>query len=174
MLGFISKLSPRSAKFTPVRAVPFLPMREAGQGRADREAVRLLRTASCGQGYMARGGQIIDASIVPVPTQRNSRGVDADCRLGSHERRGSRSPPKCGRRTAMRAGPRNGRSPSATRSCERGRQAQADPALCGAEAAVHDSQELDGLLDTGNTAMMCSPKRLSFDQDRGATSSQRL
>jgi len=27
---------------------------------------------------MARGGQIIDASIVPVPTQRNSRDENAD------------------------------------------------------------------------------------------------
>jgi transposase, IS5 family len=30
------------------------------------------------KGYMARGGQIIDASIVPVPTQRNSRDENAD------------------------------------------------------------------------------------------------
>ena len=30
------------------------------------------------RGYMARGGQIIDASIVPVPTQRNSRDENAD------------------------------------------------------------------------------------------------
>ena len=29
------------------------------------------------------------------------------CRLGAHQRGGSRSPPKCGRRTAMRAGPRS-------------------------------------------------------------------
>ena len=28
------------------------------------------------KGYIARGGQIIDASIVPVPTQRNSRNLD--------------------------------------------------------------------------------------------------
>jgi transposase, IS5 family len=30
------------------------------------------------KGYMARGGQIIDASIVPVPTQRNSRDENAE------------------------------------------------------------------------------------------------
>jgi hypothetical protein len=29
------------------------------------------------KGYMARGGQIIDASVVPVPTQRNSRDENA-------------------------------------------------------------------------------------------------
>ena len=49
----------------------------------------------CGQGLRGGGGQIIDASIVLVPS-----------RLGAHQRGGSRSPPKCGRRTAMRAGPR--------------------------------------------------------------------
>src|SRR5678815_3800852 len=57
------------------------------------------------KGYMARGGQIIDASIVPVPTQRTVKTRTTSCRLGAHRRGGSRSPPSCGRRTAMRAGP---------------------------------------------------------------------
>src|SRR5499433_3098857 len=34
------------------------------------------------KGYMARGGQIIDASIVPVPTQRNSRDENAELQAG--------------------------------------------------------------------------------------------
>jgi transposase, IS5 family len=34
------------------------------------------------KGYMARGGQIIDASIVPVPTQRNSRDDNAELQAG--------------------------------------------------------------------------------------------
>src|SRR4029078_8354573 len=34
------------------------------------------------QGYMARGGQIIDASIVPVPTQRNSRDENDELQAG--------------------------------------------------------------------------------------------
>ena len=34
------------------------------------------------KGYMARGGQIIDASIVPVPTQRNSRDETAELQAG--------------------------------------------------------------------------------------------
>src|SRR6266481_8818392 len=34
------------------------------------------------KGYMARGGQIIDASIVPVPTQRNSRDKNAELQAG--------------------------------------------------------------------------------------------
>ena len=34
------------------------------------------------KGYMARGGQIIDASIVLVPTQRNSRDENAELQAG--------------------------------------------------------------------------------------------
>src|SRR3977135_730605 len=34
------------------------------------------------KGYIARGGQIIDASIVPVPTQRNSRDENNQLRAG--------------------------------------------------------------------------------------------
>ena len=34
---------------------------------------------------------------------------------------------------------------------DRGREAQADPALCRERCGVHDSQKLDGLLDKGNT-----------------------
>src|SRR6516225_1418621 len=59
------------------------------------------------KGYMARGGQIIDASIVPVPTQRTVVTRTPSCRLGAHRQGGSRSPPSCGRRTVMRAGSRS-------------------------------------------------------------------
>ena len=69
------------------------------------------------KGYMARGGQIIDASIVPVPTQRNSRDENAELQAGRTPAAWSRSPPKCGRRTAMRAGPRSmAAASSATRT----------------------------------------------------------
>ena len=34
------------------------------------------------KGYMARGGQIIDASIVLVPTQRNNRDENAELQAG--------------------------------------------------------------------------------------------
>ena len=59
------------------------------------------------KGYMACGGQIIDASIVLVPTQRNRRDENAELRAGRTRQGGSRSPPSCGRRTAMRAGSRS-------------------------------------------------------------------
>src|SRR3981189_386035 len=47
------------------------------------------------KGYMARGGQIIDASIVPVPTQRNSRDENAELQAGrTPERRVTNFPPE--------------------------------------------------------------------------------
>ena len=45
------------------------------------------------KGYMARGGQIIDASIVPVPTQRNSRDENAELQAGRTPAGWKRSPP---------------------------------------------------------------------------------
>ena len=63
------------------------------------------------KGYMARGGQIIDASIVLVPTQRNSRDENAELQAG-------RTPAGVETEaTAMRAGPRSmAAASSATRT----------------------------------------------------------
>ena len=69
------------------------------------------------QGYMARGGQMIDATIVPVPKQRNSRDENEAVKAGQTPGSGRSSPPNCGRRTATRAGRRStGRAFSATRT----------------------------------------------------------
>ncbi len=38
------------------------------------------------RGYLAMGGQIIDASIVPVPKQRNGRQSTSGCGNRSHGR----------------------------------------------------------------------------------------
>ena len=60
------------------------------------------------QGYMARGGQMVDATIVPVPKQRNSRDENETVKAGRRRRRsGRRSPPNCARRTATPAGRRS-------------------------------------------------------------------
>src|SRR4051812_39824448 len=75
------------------------------------------------------------------------------CGLAAHRRGGSRSRPKCGRRTVMRAGPKkHGRSFFGYKNHV---NADAKHKLIRhyavTDAAVHDSQELDELLDTGNT-----------------------
>jgi len=46
------------------------------------------------KGYMARGGQIIDASIVLVPTQRNSRDENAELQAGRTPARWKQKPAK--------------------------------------------------------------------------------
>jgi hypothetical protein len=82
-----------------------------------RPGIRVIAERLAAKGYMARGGQIIDASIVPVPTQRNSRDENAELQAGRTPAGWKQKPPKCGRRTAMRAGPRSmAAASSATRT----------------------------------------------------------
>src|ERR1700757_3223710 len=69
------------------------------------------------KGYLARAGR----SSTPVLCRCRRSGTvvprTPNCRLGAHQRGGSRSPPKCSRRTAMRAGPRSmAAASSATRT----------------------------------------------------------
>ena len=79
------------------------------------------------KGYMARGGQIIDASIVLVPTQRNSRDENAELQAGRTPAGWKQKPAKVRQKDRdARWTKKHGRS-------------------------LHDSQELDELLDTGNT-----------------------
>src|SRR3954467_8787660 len=78
------------------------------------------------KGYMARGGQIIDASIVLVPTQRNSRDENAELQAGRTPAGWKQKPPRYA--LDQEAWPQLLRLQE---PCERGRQAQADPALYG-------------------------------------------
>ena len=59
------------------------------------------------KGYIARGGQIVDATIVAVPRQRNTREENEAVKAGSRPRIGRRSRPRTGRRTRMPAGRRS-------------------------------------------------------------------
>jgi transposase, IS5 family len=69
------------------------------------------------KGYIARGGQMVDATIVPVPKQRNSRDENDDMKAGKTPRHGRGTRRKTGRRTRMRAGPRStARASTATRT----------------------------------------------------------
>ena len=60
------------------------------------------------KGYIARGGQIVDATIVSVPRQRNTKEENETIKNGGNaEGTGRSSPPSSHRRTLMRAGPRS-------------------------------------------------------------------
>jgi transposase len=58
-------------------------------------------------GFLAMSGQIIDASIVAAPKQRNTEARSATSRKAAFRRHGLKSRPNCARRTAMRAGRSN-------------------------------------------------------------------
>ena len=105
------------------------------------------------KGYMARGGQIIDASIVPVPTQRNSRDENDQLRAGRTPAGWKQKPAKLRQKDRdARWTKKHGRSFFGYKNHV---NADAKHKLIRhyavSDAAVHDSQELDGLLHKGNT-----------------------
>jgi len=105
------------------------------------------------KGYMARGGQIIDASIVLVPTQRNSRDETAELQAGRTPARWKHKAAKVRQKDRdARWTKKHGRSFFGYKNHV---NADAKHKLIRhyavTDAAVHDSQELEGLLDTGNT-----------------------
>jgi hypothetical protein len=65
------------------------------------------------RGYLAMGGQIIDATVVPAPKQRNTEAEKAAIKEGASPKSGSQ--PRRGKRTAMRAGRSNTAKPKSAR-----------------------------------------------------------
>jgi hypothetical protein len=72
-------------------------------------------------GYIAMSGQIIDASLVAAPRQRNTQAEKDDIKAGGYRNCGSGSRPSSDTRTATRAGRLNSPRPSRTRmvACRR-------------------------------------------------------
>src|SRR5262249_5427706 len=115
------------------------------------------------KGYMARGGQIIDASIVPVPTQRNSRDENAELQAGRTPAGWKQKPAK------VRQKDRDARALDQEAwlsffGYKNHVNADAKQKLIRhyavTDAAVHDSQELEGRWTRTTPAMMCSPTAL--------------
>jgi transposase, IS5 family len=106
------------------------------------------------EGYMARGGQIVDATIVPVPKQRNSRDENDAVKAGDTPREWKRKPAK------LRQKDRDARWTKKHNQSFFGYKnhvnADAKHKLIRryevTDAAIHDSQELDGLLNKDNTS----------------------
>jgi IS5 family transposase len=106
------------------------------------------------QGYIARGGQIIDATIVPVPKQRNSRDENETVKGGKTPAEWEKKPAK------LRQKDRDARWTKKHEQSFFGYKnhvnADAKHKLIRryevTDAAVHDSQTLDALLDKGNTS----------------------
>ena len=111
------------------------------------------------QGYRARGGQIMDASIVAVSIQRDSRDDNAQIRQGETPRAWADKPARRRQKdTDARWTKKHGRSHYGYKNhlgidrrhklIRRGRVT---------DASVHDSQAVDELLTTDNTASAVGP-----------------
>src|SRR5437016_7738286 len=107
------------------------------------------------QGYMARGGQMIDATIVPVPKQRNSRDENEAVKAGRTPQEWKREPAKLSQKDRdARWTQKHGKSFFGYKNHV---NADAKHKLIRryevTDAAVHDSRMLDGLLNNGNTSV---------------------
>src|SRR5450756_534534 len=106
------------------------------------------------KGYIARGGQIVDATIVPVPKQRNTLEENAAVKSGQTPEDWEQKPAKNRQKDKdARWTKKHGKSffgyknhvnADARHKLIRGYDVT--------EASVHDSQKLDGLLNTTNTS----------------------
>src|SRR5215470_10135009 len=106
------------------------------------------------QGYIARGGQMIDATIVPVPKQRNSRDETETVKAGETPAAWQQKPAKLRQKDRdARWTKKHGKSFFGYKNHV---NADAKHKLIRryevTDAAVHDSQALDALLTMSNTS----------------------
>jgi IS5 family transposase len=106
------------------------------------------------QGYLAMGGQIIAASIVPVPKQRNSREENATIKDGETPEDWEKQPAKCRQKdTDARWTKKHGKSHYGYKNhVNVDRRHKLVRRYHVTDAAVHDSQVVDDILDADNTA----------------------
>ena len=106
------------------------------------------------QGYLAMGGQIIDASIVPVPKQRNSGDDNARIKEGETPEGWENQPAKRSQKdTDARWTKKHGKSHYGYKNhVNVDRRHKLVRRYRVTDAAVHDSQIADDILDPDNTA----------------------
>jgi len=105
------------------------------------------------KGYLAMGGQIIDATIVPAPRQRNSRDDNATVKSGKTPTQWDEKPAKNRQKDKdARWTKKHGRSHFGYKnhiSIDRRHKLVRRYAV--SSASVHDSQKIDDVLDANNT-----------------------
>lgn len=106
------------------------------------------------QGYLAMGGQIIDASIVPVPKQRNSSDENAAIKAGETLVDWENNPAKRAQKdTDARWTNKHGQSHYGYKNhIDIDRRHKLVRRYQVTDASVHDSQVVDDILDPSNTA----------------------
>ena len=125
----------------------------ARAGKVD-ELFKLFDGHLARQGYIARGGQILDASIVPVPRNHNTREENAAIKDGK-EPNGwkDKSAKRCQKDTDARWTKKHGKSHYGYKNhVNVDRMHKLIRRYHVTDAAVHDSQAVDVLLMRGNTA----------------------
>jgi transposase, IS5 family len=106
------------------------------------------------QGYIARGGQILDASIVPVPRNHNTRDENAAIKADEEPEGWENKPAKRSQKdTDARWTKKHGKSHYGYKNhINVDRKHKLIRRYHVTDAAVHDSQAVDKLLMRGNTA----------------------
>ena len=106
------------------------------------------------QGWLAMGGQMIDASIVPVPKQRNGRDENAAIKAGETPKGWDDKPARRRQKdTDARWTKKHGKSHYGYKNhVNVDRRHKLIRRYKVTDAAVHDSQALDDVLDGDNTA----------------------
>ncbi len=106
------------------------------------------------QGYLAMGGQIIDASIVAVPKQRNNRDENEKIKEGETPEGWDDNPAKRSQKdTDARWTKKHGKSHYGYKNhVNIDRRHKLVRRYQVTDAAVHDSQAVEGILDPNNTA----------------------
>jgi transposase, IS5 family len=106
-----------------------------------------------GKGYIARGGQIIDATIVSAPKQRNSREENETVKCGETPKDWEQKPAKNAQKdTDARWTKKHGKSYYGYKNhvgIDRAHKLIRTWDVT--DASVHDSQKLDDILDANNT-----------------------
>lgn len=104
------------------------------------------------QGYIARGGQILDASIVPVPRNDNTREENKAIKNGEVPEDWADKPARRSQKDLdARWTKKYGKSHYGYKNHVNVEQAQAGARYHVSDAALHDSQAVDHLLMQGNT-----------------------
>ena len=106
------------------------------------------------QGYQAMGGQIIDASIVAVPKQRNNRADNTQIKQGETPREWADKPTRRRQKdTGARWTKKHGKSHYGYKNhLNIDRRHKLIRRYSVTDASVHDSQAVDDLLTSDNTA----------------------
>ena len=121
------------------------------------------------QGYLAMGGQIIDASLVSVPTQHNSRDENTKIKNGETPEGWADKPAQfCQKDTDARWTKKHGKSHYGYKNhINVDRRHKLVRCYKVTDAAVHDSQTIEAILDEDNTAKGRRNKPLSTREEQG-------